>query len=98
LTARRSIVVRWGAAITASALLTGCQTARSFDQGCPGIYSGVRYYGDQVGELPADGKLFFSLDLPLSALLDTLLLPVTPFLEPKKPPFGWPAGCRWVVR
>jgi len=97
-TIRRPVAVRLAAVIAASALLAGCQTARSFDQGCPGLYSGVRYYGQQVGDLPADGKLFFTLDLPLTALLDTLLLPATAFVEPKKPPLGWPEGCRWIAR
>jgi len=96
-TIRRLVAVRLAAVIAASALVVGCQTARSFDQGCPGLYSGVRYYGSQIGDLPADGKLFFTLDLPLSAVLDTLLLPATAFVEPKKPPLGWPAGCRWAA-
>lgn len=95
---RRVAIAQVSALVAASALVAGCQTARSFDQGCPGIYSGVRYYGDQVGNLPADGKIFFTLDVPLSALLDTLLLPGTAFVKPKKPPLGWPEGCRWIVR
>ena len=80
------------------ALLCGCQTSRSFDQGCPGVYSGVRYYADQVAEIPADGKVFFTLDLPLSAITDTLLLPATFFVEPERPEAGWLVGCRWVDR
>lgn len=92
------VVPRLLVLFAASALATGCQTARSFEQGCPGIYSGVRYYNDQVGNLPADGKIFFTLDVPLSALLDTLLLPATAFVEPTKPPLGWPEGCRWITR
>lgn len=80
------------------ALLCGCQTSRSFDQGCPGVYSGVRYYADQVSELPFDGKVFFTFDLPLSAVTDTLLLPATVFMEPEEPDFGWIAGCRWAGR
>jgi uncharacterized protein YceK len=75
---------------------TGCQTARSFEQGCPGIYSGLRYFGEQVGDMPADGKLFFTLDVPFSAIFDTLLLPATAFVHPKKPRMGWPAGCHWA--
>ena len=98
------MTVRWIAVVTlavliaASTLTTACQTTRSFDQGCPGIYSGVRYYNDQLGNLPADGKVFFTLDLPLSAVLDTLLLPATAFAKPTKPPLGWPEGCRWAAR
>lgn len=87
-----------GALIAVSALNLACQTTRSFDQGCPGIYSGVRYYGDQFNDLPADGRLFFTLDLPLSAVLDTLLLPATAFMDRQKPPLGWPVGCQWAAR
>ena len=55
----------------------GCQTVRSWDSGCPGIYSGVRYYGSQRGSLPWDGKVFFAIDLPLTMVTDTLLLPAS---------------------
>lgn len=78
--------------------LASCQTTRSFDGGCAGIYSGVRFYNDQIDELPVDGKVFFTLDLPLSAIFDTLLLPVTAFAEPQRPKLGWTAGCRWADR
>ena len=57
MTIRRLVAVRLAAVIAASALVAGCQTARSFDQGCPGLYSGVRYYGSQIGDLPADGAM-----------------------------------------
>jgi uncharacterized protein YceK len=93
-TARRR-VVRSVAPLVAFALL-GCQTARSFDHGCPGIYSGVRFYADQVGTVPFDGKIFFTLDLPLSAVFDTLLTPATAFVDRKTPPGGWVVGCRWA--
>ena len=76
--------------------LLGCQTGRSWEQGCPGVYSGVRYYWDQVGELPVDGKLFFTLDLPLTGVADTILLPVTVFMEPKRPKYGLSPGCTWA--
>jgi uncharacterized protein YceK len=62
------------------------------------VYSGIRYYGDQLGSLPADGKIFFSLDLPFSAIADTLLLPITALAEPERPEHGWLEGCRWVRR
>jgi uncharacterized protein YceK len=81
-----------------AALSLGCQSGRSWQQGCPGVYSGVKYYGDQVGELPIDGKLFFSIDLPLTVVVDTLALPFTAFAEPKKPTGGFPIGCRWAQR
>jgi len=66
------------------------------DGGGAGGYSGVRYYADQGGERPADGVIFFTLDLPLSAVFDTLLLPVTPFAETERPRYGWLPGCRWA--
>ncbi len=73
----------------------GCQSMRSWES-CPGIYSGVRYYGDQLPELPGDGKAFFTLDLPLTAVVDTLALPITAFAEPGIPPGGFAIGCRWA--
>ena len=78
--------------------LLGCQTGRSWEQGCPGVYSGVRYYGDQVGRLPVDGKLFFTLDLPLTAVADTIVLPVSVFMKPKRPRYGFAPGCTWAAR
>ncbi len=80
------------------ALLCGCQTSRSFNQGCPGVYSGVRYYVDQFSSVPLDGKVFFTLDLPFSAVMDTLLLWGTSFVERERPDLGWPIGCRWAGR
>ena len=83
--------------ITAISLL-GCQTTRSWSEGCPGVYSGVRYFKDHVSELPVDGKIFFLLDLLFSAVTDTVLLPVTVFMKPKRPPYGHAPGCRWVTK
>ena len=82
----------------ASISLLGCQTHRSWEQGCPGTYSGVRYYWDQVDELPFDGKIFFTLDLPLTAVADTALLPVSMFMKPKRPKYGFPPGCTWAEK
>ena len=76
-------------------LLVGCQSLRSWDE-CPGIYSGVKYYKDQISSLPWDGRVFFAVDLPLTAVLDTLALPVTFFLEPTRPVRGYGPGCRWA--
>lgn len=81
------VAVPWG---------MGCQSVRSWDQGCPGLYSGVKYYGDQVGELPYDGRIFFTFDLPLTAVVDTLALPFTAFATPRRPSGGYPVGCRWA--
>ncbi len=82
----------------ASISMLGCQTSRSWEQGCPGVYSGIRYYGDQVGGLPVDGKIFFTLDLPLTAVADTILLPVSVFMEPKRPRYGFAPGCTWAEK
>ena len=80
----------------ASLSMLGCQTSRSWEKGCPGVYSGIRYYREQVSALPVDGKIFFTLDLPLTAVADTTLLPVSVFLKPKRPRHGFPPGCRWA--
>jgi uncharacterized protein YceK len=77
--------------------LGGCQTLRSYLSGCPGVYSGVRYFADQYDWLPLDGKVFFAIDLPISAVADTLALPVTFFVDPPlATQRGLPRGCRWI--
>lgn len=73
--------------------MRGCQTSRSWEQGCPGVYSHIRYPGDQVGGLPVDGKIFFTLDLPLTAVAHTTLFPVSVFKKPKRPRDGFAPGC-----
>jgi len=90
------LLTRIAIALLVPVASAGCQTARSFDHDCPGIYSGVRFYADQVSDLPADGKLFFTLDLPLTAVVDTLLVPITATVDRQKPPVGWAPGCRWA--
>lgn len=92
----RSQVVLCCAAVCG--LMVGCQTSRSFSDGCPGIYSGVRYYNSQITTMPWDGRIFFAFDLPFSAILDTLVLPGTAFADPVRPPAGWVPGCAWVDR
>ena len=84
--------------LVASSCLLGCQTARSWSEGCPGVYSGVRYFRDHVSWLPVDGKIFFLLDLPLSAAMDTVLLPIAIFVEPERPPSGFARGCEWAAK
>ncbi len=81
----------------ASISILGCQTSRSWEKGCPGVYSGVRYYRDQLGGLPVDGKIFFTLDLPLTIAADTALLPVSVFAKPKRPLYGFASGCTWAT-
>ena len=80
------------------ALGPGCASFRSWDKGCADIYSGVRFSRERSKEVPFDGKIFFALDLPFSALADTLALPFTAFADPKRPPGGFVSGCRWAAR
>ncbi len=83
-------------AAAAASLLIGCQTNRSWNSGCPGIYSGLRFYADQIGSTPPDGKVFFTIDLPLSAIADTILLPASAWVDRREPKGGWVVGCRWA--
>ncbi|MGW8284074.1 MAG: hypothetical protein ACWGON_12305, partial [Gemmatimonadota bacterium] len=46
-----AVILREVVVLLLLALLSGCQTSRSFDQGCPGVYSGVRFYADQIAEV-----------------------------------------------
>ncbi len=88
--------LKFGIAIALAASSLGCQTMRSWQDGCPGVYSGLRYYDSQIASMPWDGKLFFGLDLPFSALLDTLVLPASVFVDRSQPPEGWVPGCKWA--
>jgi hypothetical protein len=47
---------------------------------------------------PVDGKIFFALDLALTAVADTTLLLVSVFMKPKRPRYGFAPGCTWVER
>jgi len=86
----------WWVATLLVVSITGCQTTRSWSDGCPGVYSGVRYFASQRSSLPWDGKVFFTLDLPLTIVTDTLLLPASAFVNRKEPQSGWVPGCRWA--
>ncbi|MBW2495338.1 MAG: YceK/YidQ family lipoprotein [Deltaproteobacteria bacterium] len=92
---RRVLTGGWIAALLLVSTV-GCQTTRSWSDGCPGVYSGVRYFASQRDTLPWDGKVFFTLDLPLTAVFDTLLLPASSFVDREKPQSGWVPGCRWA--
>ena len=89
-------VKRWLVATVLLGSMVGCQTARSWDAGCPGVYSGVRYFASQRGSLPWDGKVFFTLELPLTLVADTILLPASALVDRKTPTAGWVVGCRWA--
>ncbi len=58
----------------------------------------MRYFEDHVSELPIDGRIFFVLDLPVSAAVDTALLPATVFMKPNRPRYGFAPGCRWAKK
>ena len=87
---------RWLIAAALLGSMVGCQTARSWNSGCPGVYSGVRYFGSQRSSLPWDGKVFFTLDLPLTLIADTISLPVSSWADRRRPEKGWVPGCRWA--
>lgn len=77
--------------------LTACQSTRSWQNGCADVYSGARYYAEITPTVPFDGKLFFTLDLIPTLIVDTLALPVTAFAEPHPPRGGFALGCRWAT-
>ena len=89
-------VKRWLIAVVLLGSTLGCQTVSSWDSGCPGIYSGARYFRSQRDSLPWDGKVFFAFDLPLTLVADTLLLPWSAWVDRETPLGGWVAGCRWA--
>ena len=93
---QRDVLKRLWIAVLLLVSIAGCQTMRSWSDDCPGIYSGVRYFASQRDSLPWDGKVFFTLDLPLTAVVDTLLLPASVWVDPVKPRSGWNLGCRWA--
>ncbi len=93
----RPVVLKgWWVAVLLLISIAGCQTTRSWNDDCPGGYSGTRYFASQRDSLPWDGKVFFTFDLPLTIVLDTLLLPASAWVDPAEPPAGWVPGCRWM--
>ncbi len=75
-------------------LCPACSTVKSLssdDPATPKIYGGVRMHLKEQSEADAGSKqlgkniLAAIFDLPFSAICDTLLLPVTVFLEPDSP-------------
>lgn len=77
--------------------LGGCASLRSWTSGCPGVYSGVRYTSELWPWLPFDGRVFYGLDVPFSALVDTLAVPVTAFVGPREAgQAGVVRGCHWA--
>lgn len=91
------------AAVLALVLSSSCATVTSLNEGCPGVYSGVKYNrgfedSDLVTwkEQPLQ-ELYLLVDLPFSAVLDTVLLPYTYFATPRGPAAPGP-GCKAVEK
>ena len=92
----------WGTALVASALLLpGCGTINSWASGCPAPSSGIRTGGEYIRDLgsfcedPA-GWVMLPADMPLSAIADTLTLPIAWWFE-QPPPTPVSPGCRWAI-
>jgi hypothetical protein len=68
------------------------------DRGLSASILGVRDLEDHLGELPTDGRIFLVVDLPVSAAIDTVLLPATAFMKPRRPSQGFAACFRWVKK
>jgi uncharacterized protein YceK len=92
---------RWGALLALLAL-AGCGTLNSYASGCPAPFSGVRtdneYLGD-LGSFSEDGFDWVTTlgDMPLSAVLDLVTLPIGIVAE-HPPPEPVSPGCRWAIR
>jgi hypothetical protein len=50
-----------------------------------------------MGQLPVDGKIFFTFDLPITIAADTALLPMSVFMKPERPTGGFASGCKWAM-
>lgn len=80
-------LLRAAAAVLACLTLSGCATVRTLDAAKPGapvVYAGTRldWYALQGGccatdRFGAEAPAYPAVDLPVSALLDTLLLPLS---------------------
>ena len=64
----------------------------------PGSLFGDSQFRGSSEWTPADGKIFFTLDLPLTAVADTALLPVSVFMKPKHPRYGSAPGCTGAAK
>ena len=74
----------------------GGRAERSGPEGCRGESTGARADADIGAAVPVGGKIFFTLYLCPTLLVDTLALPVTAFGTPKRPAGGFVIGCRWA--
>ncbi|MBW1845147.1 MAG: hypothetical protein JRJ05_12455, partial [Deltaproteobacteria bacterium] len=48
----RGVLKTWWIVALLLVSTVGCQTTRSWSDGCPGVYSGVRYFASQRNTLP----------------------------------------------
>ena len=99
-------MLRWMALLIPLCLVPGCGTIDSYASGCPGVYSGVHFDRDLLSEYwsafvtrAPEGRLgtfdawAVSLDLPISAVADTITLPLGWALRSDPYPPGH-MGCR----
>lgn len=87
--------------LLAGLALGGCGTINSYASGCPAPWSGVRTDREYLRDLEplpggAVGWLMVTGDLPLSAIADTLTLPLGAWVE-HPPPTPVSPGCRWAI-
>lgn len=82
-----------------AALQIGCGTLSSYNNGCSGVYSGVRTDVEYLGEYHEfrDGWDYatVAMDIPLSSVLDTVALPATAFIKTRS---QHTLGCEWAGR
>ncbi|MEN8181347.1 MAG: hypothetical protein ABFS46_02300 [Myxococcota bacterium] len=101
-------MLRWIALLIPLSLVPGCGTISSYASDCPGVYSGFHYDRDLLREYSSDlatwlpeGRLrnawdpwAIALDLPISALADTVTVPLGWVVRPDPDPLAH-MGCRW---
>jgi uncharacterized protein YceK len=101
-------MLRWTASLVLLSVLPGCGTINSYASGCPGVYSGVAQDRDLLREHRSNlaareppGRLAVAwdtaavaIDVPLSATLDTLGLPLAWAVGPRSPRPAGHLGCR----
>lgn len=99
-------MLRWMALLAPLCFASACGTISSYASGCPGVYSGTHYdrdllrvYRSDVAAGAAGIRLrdawdpwAVALDLPISAVVDTLTLPVGWALRAQPRPAGH-MGC-----
>jgi uncharacterized protein YceK len=91
-----------GAALLLAVLpLAACGTINSWAGGCPAPFSGVRTDRQYLRDLGSFREntvdwVRIPADLPLSAITDTVTLPLAWWFE-HPPPTPVSPGCRWAI-